>query len=68
MTETRFYCIFKFFLLSYFVAEPKYIDPIVGSQASFQQRVMELSALESETIRYEKTKRLKKKVKQDRDS
>lgn len=48
--------------------DPKYIDPIVGSQASFQQRIMELSALESETIRYEKTKRLKKKVKQDRDS
>lgn len=48
--------------------EPKYTDPLVGAPASFQQRLMELSALEAETVRYERSKKVKKKVKQDRDS
>lgn len=47
--------------------EPRYTDPIIGAPPSFQQRLMELSALESETIRYEKSKKVKKKVR-DRDS
>ncbi|XP_052059004.1 uncharacterized protein LOC127699443 isoform X9 [Mytilus californianus] len=47
--------------------EPRYTDPVIGAQPSFQQRLMELSALESETIRYEKSKKVKKKVR-DRDS
>ncbi|XP_062568570.1 uncharacterized protein LOC134230747 [Saccostrea cucullata] len=48
--------------------DPRYADPVVGAPASFQQRLMELSALEGETIRYERSKKVKKKVKQDRDS
>ncbi|XP_021341068.1 uncharacterized protein LOC110442007 isoform X7 [Mizuhopecten yessoensis] len=48
--------------------DPKYTDPLVGAPASFQQRLMELSALEAETVRYERSKKVKKKVKQDRDS
>lgn len=47
--------------------EPRYTDPVIGAPPSFQQRLMELSALESETIRYEKSKKVKKKVR-DRDS
>ena len=47
--------------------DPRYTDPVVGAPPSFQQRLMELSALESETIRYEKSKKVKKKVR-DRDS
>ncbi|GFR72486.1 hypothetical protein ElyMa_000380600 [Elysia marginata] len=48
--------------------EPKYPDPIHGATASFQQRLMELAALEAETIRWERTKKVKKKPKPDRDS
>ncbi|XP_012936719.1 AAC-rich mRNA clone AAC11 protein [Aplysia californica] len=48
--------------------EPKYPDPLVGAPASFQQRLMELGALEAETIRWERIKKVKKKPKQDRDS
>ncbi|KAH9487713.1 hypothetical protein Btru_069470 [Bulinus truncatus] len=47
--------------------EPKYGDPLSGATASFQQRLMELAALEAETIRWERTKKVKKKNK-DRDS
>lgn len=54
-------------LFSYFSVDPRYTDPVVGAPPSFQQRLMELSALESETIRYEKSKKVKKKVR-DRDS
>ncbi|CAC5372242.1 unnamed protein product [Mytilus coruscus] len=52
---------------NYSSVEPRYTDPVIGAQPSFQQRLMELSALESETIRYEKSKKVKKKVR-DRDS
>ncbi|KAK3794658.1 hypothetical protein RRG08_003801 [Elysia crispata] len=48
--------------------EPKYADPIHGATASFQQRLMELAALEAETIRWERTKKVKKKPRSDRDS
>ncbi|XP_052776680.1 putative uncharacterized protein DDB_G0282133 isoform X6 [Mya arenaria] len=47
--------------------DPKYTDPMLGAPASFQQRIIELGALEGDTVRWERTKRLKKK-KQDRDS
>lgn len=47
--------------------EPKYTDPMLGAPASFQQRIIELGALEGDTVRWERTKKLKKK-KQDRDS
>ncbi|XP_046583046.1 uncharacterized protein LOC124290383 isoform X3 [Haliotis rubra] len=49
-------------------SEPKYTDPVSGASPSFQQRLMELSALEAETVRWERTKKIKKKSKQDRDS
>ncbi|XP_048255966.1 uncharacterized protein LOC124149403 isoform X7 [Haliotis rufescens] len=49
-------------------SEPKYTDPVSGASPSFQQRLMELSALEAETVRWERTKKIKKKAKQDRDS
>ncbi|KAK7501067.1 hypothetical protein BaRGS_00007552 [Batillaria attramentaria] len=48
--------------------EPKYSDPLVGAPPTFQQRLMELAALEAETVRWERTKKVKKKPKQDRDS
>lgn len=54
-------------ILHYFSAEPKYSDPLIGAPASYQQRLIELGALEGDTVRWERTKRLKKK-KQDRDS
>ncbi|KAH3696211.1 hypothetical protein DPMN_083676 [Dreissena polymorpha] len=47
--------------------DPKYSDPLIGAPASFQQRIIELGALEGDTVRWERSKRLKKK-KQDRDS
>ena len=58
----------KFRFVIFISVEPKYTDPVIGATASFQQRLMELSALEAETIRYERNKKVKKKVKQDRDS
>jgi hypothetical protein len=49
--------------------EPKYSDPLSGAPGSFQTRLMELAALEAETVRWERTKKVKKKTtKQDRDS
>ncbi|KAL8625708.1 hypothetical protein ACOMHN_043983 [Nucella lapillus] len=48
--------------------EPKYSDPLTGASPTFQQRLMELAALESETVRWERTKKIKKKPKADRDS
>ena len=51
-------------IVSLFVDEiPRYSDPIPGAPPSFQQRIAELSSLEQETIRYEKTRKFKKKVK-----
>ncbi|KAK3609921.1 hypothetical protein CHS0354_036689 [Potamilus streckersoni] len=47
--------------------DAKYSDPLAGATPQFLQRVQELQALEGETIRWERTKKLKKK-KQDRDS
>ncbi|KAL8584621.1 hypothetical protein ACOMHN_002350 [Nucella lapillus] len=49
--------------------EPKYCDPVPGAPPSFQQRLMELAALEAETVRWERSKKVKKKpLKQDKDS
>ncbi|XP_071807727.1 uncharacterized protein [Asterias amurensis] len=42
-----------------------YIDPVHSASPSFQQRLTELAALESDTIRYERTKRIKKRSKQE---
>ncbi|XP_076462312.1 uncharacterized protein LOC143294740 [Babylonia areolata] len=50
-------------------ADPKYSDPVPGAPPSFQQRLMELAALEAETVRWERSKKVKKKpLKQDKDS
>ncbi|XP_066272933.1 uncharacterized protein [Branchiostoma lanceolatum] len=46
----------------------KYPDPVSGAPSNFQQRLAELSVLEQDTIRYERTKKSKRKAKQDRDS
>ncbi|XP_078673802.1 uncharacterized protein LOC144912423 isoform X1 [Branchiostoma floridae x Branchiostoma belcheri] len=46
----------------------KYPDPVSGAPTNFQQRLAELSVLEQDTIRYERTKKSKRKAKQDRDS
>lgn len=52
--------------LHLFVAvEPRYSDPLAGAPSLFQQRLMELAALEAETVRWEKAKKVKKKSKQD---
>ncbi|XP_077861626.1 uncharacterized protein LOC100372006 isoform X2 [Saccoglossus kowalevskii] len=42
----------------------KYQDPISGAPPCFTQRLAELSALECETIRYERTRKLKRQTKQ----
>ncbi|XP_064606772.1 uncharacterized protein LOC135471455 isoform X2 [Liolophura sinensis] len=49
--------------------DQKYGDPFVGAPPQYQQRLAELSTLEADTVRYERTRKLKKKQpKQDRDS
>ncbi|XP_022799846.1 uncharacterized protein LOC111337751 isoform X5 [Stylophora pistillata] len=40
----------------------KYPDPMVGAGPSFQGRITEMAQLEVETIRFEKTKKTRKKV------
>ena len=46
-----------------------YADPFVGAPTSFQQRLSELSMLESDTVKYEKQRKIKRKSKQqDKDS
>ncbi|XP_071494766.1 uncharacterized protein [Diadema antillarum] len=40
-------------------------DPALGAASDFQQRLAELTALETDTVRYERTKKAKKKAKQD---
>ncbi|XP_071487947.1 uncharacterized protein [Diadema antillarum] len=40
-------------------------DPAFGAASDFQQRLAELTALETDTVRYERTKKAKKKAKQD---
>ncbi|XP_038057664.1 uncharacterized protein LOC119729189 isoform X5 [Patiria miniata] len=42
-----------------------FVDPVPSASPSFQQRLSELAALESDTIRYERTKRIKKRSKQE---
>ena len=44
--------------------EPRYIDPMSGSHPSFQARIAELANLESETIRWERARKVKKKPKE----
>ncbi len=46
-----------------FVGEPRYPDPLAGAPLSFQQRLADLSSLENETIRWERTRRFRKKGK-----
>ncbi|XP_068680846.1 uncharacterized protein [Montipora foliosa] len=40
----------------------KYTDPMVGASPAFQARITEMAQLEVETIRFEKTKRTRKKA------
>lgn len=48
------------------VADPKYTDPVVGASSSLLARLSELATLEAETVRYERTRKVKKKNR-DRD-
>ncbi|KAK2144452.1 hypothetical protein LSH36_756g02062 [Paralvinella palmiformis] len=41
--------------------EPKYADPSSGGPPSLQQRIAEIAALEQDTIRWEKSRKVKKK-------
>ncbi|XP_076804225.1 uncharacterized protein LOC143448386 [Clavelina lepadiformis] len=45
-----------------------FADPCINPPSSFQQRLTELSMLESDTIKYERNRKLKRKSKQDKDS
>ncbi|XP_033120654.1 uncharacterized protein LOC117119824 isoform X2 [Anneissia japonica] len=49
--------------------QPKYVytDAVSGATPAFQQRISEIASLENETLRYERTRKLKKKTKQERD-
>lgn len=51
------------FFLFFFAEEPRYADPFAGAHPSFQQRLAELSSLENETIRWERSRKFKKKMK-----
>jgi len=48
-------------LYAYFTEEPKYADPSSGGPPSLQQRIAEIAALEQDTIRWEKSRKVKKK-------
>ena len=64
---SKYYIIkFNFVFSVYFLdGRYPYIDPVHSASPSFQQRLTELAALESDTIRYERTKRIKKRSKQE---
>jgi len=40
----------------------KYPDPMIGASPSFQARITEMAQLEVETIKFEKTKKTRKKA------
>ena len=44
-----------------FVTGSKYPEPMMGAGPGFQARIAEMAQMEVETIRYEKTKKTKKK-------
>ncbi|XP_078486887.1 uncharacterized protein LOC104265834 [Ciona intestinalis] len=48
--------------------DSQYADPCIAAPPSFQQRLTELSILESDTIKYERNRKLKRKKNQDKDS
>ncbi len=58
----RFVCSYNSSILP-FSEEPRYPDPFAGAPLAFQQRLADLSSLENETIRWERTRRFKKKNK-----
>ena len=41
-----------------------FADPLVGGSHSFQQRLNELTQLETDTVKYERSRKLKRKPKQ----
>ena len=45
-----------------------YADPFASAPSSFQQRLSEISMLESDTIKYERNRKLKRKKNVDKDS
>ena len=45
--------------------EPRYSDPMVNAPPGFNQRLAEVAALESDTLRWEKARKAKKKSKSD---
>ena len=45
-----------------------YADPFLSAPTSFQQRLSEISMLESDTIKYERNRKLKRKKNVDKDS
>ncbi|XP_039256879.2 uncharacterized protein LOC120333614 isoform X2 [Styela clava] len=47
---------------------PSFSDPCISAPPSFQQRLTDLSILESETIKYERNRKLRRKKNQDKDS
>lgn len=49
-------------------ASASFSDPCIASPPSFQQRLTDLSLLESETIKYERNRKLRRKKNQDKDS
>ena len=40
----------------------KYPDPMIGASPAFQARITEMAQMEVETIKFEKTKKTKKKT------
>lgn len=45
--------------------EPRYADPVANAPPGFNQRVAEIAALEAETLRWEKARKVKRKSKSE---
>lgn len=45
--------------------EPKYADPSFGAPLALQHRIAEISSLELETVRWEKSRKIRKKTSKD---
>lgn len=56
------FTLFKNVIFLVWFSECKYPDPLIGASPSFQARITEMAQLEVETIRFEKTKKTRKKA------
>ena len=48
-----------------FTEDPRYPDPYPGGPSAFQQRLNEIAGSEHETVRWERNKKLKRRLRQE---